>query len=322
MSESSAAEREIAGVENGGEEPSASAGTAPSGRTLKRSQPKKQTSLYKELPILVIVAVGLAFLIKSLFVQAFFIPSASMEKTLHGCPGCTGDRVLVNKLVYDFRDPHRGEIVVFNGKNTPFNSLGESETTVKSSNSLVNGIRHVQSFVGLGGNPNESDFIKRVIAVGGDTISCPAIPGNATICKSVVVNGRPIDESSYLFEDMGTYSTTGGPQMGAQRVFPQQTVPKDRLFVMGDHRDDSEDSRPNGTIPVSNVVGRAFVKVWPPSRVGGLGVPKVFQHTLAATAHVGDMGAAPLAAVATVLPVAGLRRRRAGRRRAYRRSAA
>ena len=87
------------------------------GRSLRRAPRRKkdETSFWKELPVLIVVALGLALLIKAFLVQAFFIPSGSMEKTLHGCPGCSGDRVLVNKLVYHFRDVRRGEVIVFNG---------------------------------------------------------------------------------------------------------------------------------------------------------------------------------------------------------------
>lgn len=275
-------------------------------------KPKKQGSLAKEIPILLIVAIGLAFLIKTLFVQAFFIPSGSMQNTLQ-----IHDRVLVNKLIYDFRDPHRGEVVVFNGKNSGFANIDESGSLQKSTNPIVKGIQQVQSFIGLGGNPNESDFIKRVVAVGGDTISCPAIPSNAMYCKNVVVNGHAINESAYLFEGGegdGRFSTEVGPYLADQMAFTQRTIPKGQLFVMGDHRNDSSDSRFNGTIPVNEVIGRAFIKVWPPSRIGGIGVPKAFQGNLASAIHVGDVGAAPMAAGVLVFPVAGLRRRRSRRR--------
>src|SRR3954454_12085129 len=84
----------------------------------RRKKPKKKGSLLRELPILLLIAFVLALLVKTFFVQAFFIPSGSMEQTLHGCPGCTGDRVLVNKVPYWFGEPEPGEIVVFKGPST------------------------------------------------------------------------------------------------------------------------------------------------------------------------------------------------------------
>src|SRR6266567_613857 len=105
------------------------------------------------------MALVLAVLIKTFLFQAFYIPSASMEPTLHGCPGCSGDRVLVNKLVYRVRDPHRGDIVVF---------VAEPDKTKR------NGFQRFfkNLFEGLGARtPADKDFIKRVIGLPGETIS-------------------------------------------------------------------------------------------------------------------------------------------------------
>lgn len=225
----------------------------------------RRRAAWQELPLLVAVALGLALLVKTLFVQAFFIPSASMERTLHGCTGCRGDRVLVNKLVYDVRSPHRGEIVVFDGDGTGF----PRENVTPPAGGAARVLRGVQSFLGLGGG-NDNDFIKRVIAVGGDTVSCPPRPDDPATCGAVVVNGVPLDESAYLFEDQKTFFAP------AQQPFPETRVPPGRLWVMGDHRDDSDDSRVHGTVPVDKVVGRAFAVVWPPTRFGGLGIPWTF----------------------------------------------
>jgi signal peptidase I len=210
-----------------------------------------------EIPLLVLVALALALVIKAFFVQAFFIPSESMEKTLHGCRGCNGDRVLVNKILYDFRDIHRGEIVVFRG---PPSWDAEVPTGPSSGNPVRRLLRGVGRAIGAA-PPSEKDFIKRVIGVPGDVVQCCDAKGR------VVVNGVPLDEP-YLYQD-------------DHATFGPVTVPKGRLWVMGDHRSASGDSRAHqddhqGTIPEQNVIGRAFVKVWPPNRIGRLPVPSTF----------------------------------------------
>jgi signal peptidase I len=249
-------------------------------RLVKR---QKRTSFLREFPVLIIIAFLLALLIKTFFVQAFWIPSASMERTL-----LINDRVLVNKLVYDFRDPRKGDIVVFNGDGTGFES---SETTIAPpSNPFARVMRDISGALGLGA-PNEKDFIKRVIGVGGDTVAC------CDAQNRVTVNGKSVNEP-YLFED------------NAMKFGPVK-VPKGDLWVMGDHRGDSQDSRFNGPIPASKVVGRAFVRVWPLSRIGFLSAPNIY-----------GAAAPALAGVALAVPVAGARRRgrphRPERRRGWR----
>ena len=253
---------------------------------------KKQTSFWKELPILVAVAVGLALLIKTFLLQAFYIPSGSMQNTL-----AIGDRVLVNKLVYDFRNPHRGEIVVFNGNGTGFENVAENIQAAPG-NVVQRTLRDVQGFLGLGGNPSEHDFIKRVVAIGGDTVECPpSKAGDPSSCLHVEVNGKALDESSYLFEDN-------------HRVFQATKIKKGYIWVMGDHRGSSSDSRDNGQVPVDHVVGRAFVTIWPFSHVGGHGVPKTFDQHLSADAPALALGAIGVAPIGLGRALARRRRRR------------
>lgn len=184
---------------------------------------KKKVPFWQELPILAVIAIVLALLIKTFLVQTFYIPSGSMENTLH-----LQDRVLVNKVVYDFRSPRRGEVVVFTG---------------------------------VEWGPDQ-DYIKRVIGLPGDTVQCCDPKGR------VMVNGTALDEP-YIFENTPL----------AQRSFDPVRVPAGRLWVMGDHRRASGDSRAhkddqwNGTIPLDRVVGRAVVIVWPPGRLDNLPVP-------------------------------------------------
>jgi len=199
---------------------------------------KKHGSFWRELPILLGVAIVVAILVRAFVLQTFYIPSESMEHTLN-----INDRVLVNKLVYDFRDPRRGEIVVFNSP---------------------------QSWRG---DPSETDFIKRVIGVGGDRVVCCDAQHRLT------VNGQALDEP-YLDHD-------DGPNLPAAPNTFDIVVPKGRLWVMGDNRFHSADSRDQysrtgdvtaSTIAVSAVVGRAFVLFWPFGRAQWLSVPGTFDH--------------------------------------------
>jgi signal peptidase I len=227
-------------------------------------------------------ALVMALLLKAFLVQAFFIPSESMERTLHGCRGCRGDRVLVNKVVYRFRDVHRGEVVVFNGKNTGF----PAETEVPPPrNNVERLLRSAKGAVGLGG-PSEKDFIKRVIGVAGDVVAC-CTDGKVT------VNGQPLDEP-YVHLSSSDAMVPFGPV----------TVPPGRLFVMGDHRDHSGDSRLFDTIPVSSVIGRAFVVFFPPFRQKVLRVPATFDPGARRRAL-----SPPVLGFVLAVPIAGVRRR-------------
>ncbi|WP_235486863.1 signal peptidase I, partial [Frankia sp. AvcI1] len=225
-----------AALDGTGGEPAPGADEPGTGRRVGRpgSGVRGRGSFLRELPVLVLVAFLLALLIKALLVQAFWIPSESMERTL-----LVDDRVLVNKVVYHFRDVHRGEIVVFNGKGTGFDH--QESIVPKPTNVVSKFVRGAQNLLGLGA-PSETDFIKRVIGVGGDTVACCDAEGRVT------VNGHPLDEP-YVYQN------------DYQRFGPVK-VPAGYLWVMGDHRGASSDARQNGPIPKDKVVGRAFVRVW------------------------------------------------------------
>jgi signal peptidase I len=261
---------------------------------------------WRELPFLVIVALGLALLIKTFLIQAFYIPSASMENTLQGgnpacsscgaSPGHPFDRVLVNKLVYDFRSPRRGEIVVFKG---PPRWPDESVFTTPS-NPIARVFHDISSAVGLAPS-SDSDFIKRVIGVGGDTVSCHR--------DVLSVDGRVLNNEPFTYPGSNPCSSDG---------FNGKTVhvrPGD-LFVMGDHRNDSDDSRAFGTVPVSDVVGRAFVVIWPASDWKSLPIPSTFDQA-GLNAHSSDDVVVGVAVVVVAAALLGwfvvIRRRRKGR---------
>jgi signal peptidase I len=220
----------------------------------KRRKRRKALSWWIELPILLVFALVLALLIKSFVVQAFFIPSSSMENTLE-----IGDKVLVNKLVYDFRPIHRGDIVVFNGDGSwdpvPAQSPPLLERVWDSISSL------------FGTAPGVHDYIKRVIGIPGDHVSC------CNQHSQITVNGVALNEASYLYP--------GNPPSTTRFSV---VVPPGRLWVMGDHRSVSWDSRGHqtypggGTIPENHVVGRAFVIVAPISRWRILPIPGTFEQ--------------------------------------------
>jgi signal peptidase I len=256
-------------------------------------RPRQPRSFWKELPILIGIALVLALLIKTFLVQAFSIPSDSMQNTLQ-----QGDRVLVDKLTPWFgSEPERGEVVVFHD---PDNWLaGEPAPN-------PNAVQKVLSWIGLMPSAEEKDLIKRVIGVGGDTVECKNT-------GPLLVNGHALNEP-YVYP--GNTPCSQDDQGGQFKV----KVPKGFIWVMGDHRQNSRDSRYNqadknhGMVPVDKVVGRAIVKAWPINRWDTLPVPDTFdqpglgeQSNAARSLTVAPEGIA----VAAVLPVVVWRRRRA-----------
>jgi len=187
-----------------------------------------------ELPGLILTALALALIIKTFLFQAFYIPSGSMQPTLE-----PGDRVLVNKIPYYLHEPERGDIIVFE----------DPHPGREPDRGIVGGFLNWLT-QGLGfTSPDYEDFIKRVIGVPGDVVRGKD--------GKVLVNGKPIDEP-YLTQKTDEF----GPF----------EVPQGKLFVMGDNRKASNDSRFGlGFVPIDRVVGKAFVIIWPPSNVDGLG---------------------------------------------------
>jgi signal peptidase I len=255
-------------------------------------QAKKQRSFWKELPILIGIALVLALLIKTFLVQAFSIPSDSMQNTLQ-----EGDRVLVDKLTPWFgSEPERGEVVVFHD---PDNWLAGEPTA------NPNAVQTFLSWIGLMPSAEEKDLIKRVIGVGGDTVSCKD-------SGPLMVNGKALNEP-YVYP--GNTPCSVDDQGGQFTV----KVPKGYIWVMGDHRQNSRDSRYNqsdehhGMVPVDDVVGRAVVKAWPINRWGTLPVPDTFDQKGLDTKSAASaaLTVAPNGiALAGVVPVALWRRRK------------
>ncbi|MFD7923757.1 signal peptidase I [Streptomyces sp. NPDC059740] len=237
---------------DGGEGPGTASSRGGRRRHRREAAPRP---LWKELPLLVVAALVLALVIKTFLVQAFSIPSGSMENTL-----LVGDRVLVDKLTPWFgSEPERGEVVVFHD---PGGWLAGEPAT------QTNALQDALAFVGLSPSSDERDLIKRVIGVGGDTVKCSGT-------GPVRVNGKALDEP---------YVQPGNTPCTQGRSFTVK-VPRGDIWVMGDHRQDSADSsywhqvRPGHEfVPVDDVVGRAFAVAWPISQWTTLPVPSTFKQ--------------------------------------------
>ncbi len=180
-----------------------------------RRRPKRRSGVALRLLVLIAVAGMLAVTLRTFVVEPFWIPSESMEQTLHGCAGCDDDRLLVDKLSYKLHGVHRGDVVVFSRP--------------------------------PGVNATEQVLIKRVIGLAGESVS-----GHD---GKVWIGDRSLDESYVNRECEGT------------RDFAAITVPAGDIFVMGDNRCDSTDSRVFGPIKKSSIIGRAFLIIWPLGRI-------------------------------------------------------
>ena len=241
----------------------------------QRDKPDKKRGALREFAILITIALVIYYVMLTFVARPYLIPSESMEPTLHGCPGCTGDRIMVDKITYRFTDPQPGDVIVFKGP--PNWSLNYK--SIRSDNPVVRWIQNALSFIGFV-PPDENDLVKRVIAVGGQTVECRNDTG-------LTVDGKRVDEP-YL--DPATMNVDPAVAPCLTQEFGPVTVPEGRLWVMGDNRTHSADSRLHctnrpediqrgilctgdpvaGTIPVENVIGKARFIAWPPSRWGGI----------------------------------------------------
>ncbi len=227
---------------------------------------RKRRGSWRRLMIIVLAAIVLMLVVKAFVVQVYRIPSASMEDTL-----LTGDRVLVSKLVYHFRSIGRGDIVVFSGRGS-WGGMSGAPDPAPPRNPFLRVVDDVLADAGI--YSTQTYYIKRVIGLPGDHVAC---------CRDgkMTVNGIPLDEKSYLF-----------PGASPSTLQFSIVVPRGRLWVMGDDRAISDDSRghmtsapEDGTIPESQVVGRAFLVIWPFSQFGDLPIPGPFQQPALGLAH-------------------------------------
>ncbi len=205
-------------------------------------------SAVKEIVIVVVLALVLATVVRVFLFQAFLIPSGSMENTLQ-----VGDRVLVSKLTTRFGEIERGDVVVFSDPGSWLGPVPPGPGGVRGA------LSSALQFVGVLPSDSEGHLIKRVVGVGGDQVACCDSAGRVT------VNGVGVDETGLL-----------KPGVAASLTEFDVMVPSGSVWVMGDNRPNSGDSRVHGAVPLDDVVGRTFAIVWPPDRWGAISRSDVY----------------------------------------------
>ena len=225
----------------------------PQTRDDERRRDEKQGSLGRELIVIVVVALALSVLVRTFVAQAFYVPSSSMENTLK-----VQDRILVSKLSTQLGGVNRGEIVVFT-------DTGGWLPPAEQPTGLAGAARNALMWVGLLPSDTGEDLVKRVIGVAGDHVVC------CNTKSQIVLNGVPLVEPYVK------------PGSSTDQVKFDIVVPQGRVFVMGDNRADSSDSRfhldvEKGTIPAANVVGRVVAVIWPISSWSGEPIPSTFDN--------------------------------------------
>jgi len=203
----------------------------------------------RELLIVVGIALVLSSVVRIFIFQAFYVPSASMQDTL-----LLQDRIIATKITKPFTDIKRGQIVVFKDP-------GDWLPVFEEDKNLP---MHLLSVVGLLPSDAGDDLVKRVIGIGGDTIKCCSPQGN------ILINNTELKDQDFI-----------KPGVNTNQVEFEITVPKNRIFVMGDNRPDSRDSRFHletayGTVPTRNVVGPVNLRIWPFNRFAVLKIPEAF----------------------------------------------
>lgn len=235
-------------------EKSAPAEAASASEGAAKIQPRRRGWLVflRDVVVIVLIAVLVSLVVKTFLVRSFYIPSGSMEDTLH-----IKDRILVDEITPRFGEYERGDIVVFRD---PGGWLPPSNAPARPP--VVEAAEWVLSLVGLAAPDSDDHLVKRIIGLPGDHVVCCNAIGQIT------VNGVPIDESDYLKLPAGETAASGDPF--------DVTVPEGSLWVLGDNRYRSKDSRYNtdqpgeGFVPIDNLVGRAFLVTWPFDRFGAL----------------------------------------------------
>lgn len=202
----------------------------------------------REVLIVLVTAIVLSVVVRTFFVQAFYVPSQSMENTL-----LPSDRILASKITTNLFGVQRGQVVVFKDPGDWLPQVVPPQAPP---------LRQALEFIGIVPTNKGEDLVKRVIAVGGDRIACCDPQGR------IVLNGVPLDEP-YI-----------KPGVSTDQVQFDVKVPEGSVFVLGDNRSESADSRyhldeNDGGVPVDNVVGRVFLNVWPLSRISTFPIPEV-----------------------------------------------
>lgn len=233
-------------------------------------------SLLREVAIIVGCVLLLTWLLQTFIGRQYVIPSESMESTLIGCDGCTNDRIVIDKMAYRFGDPEPGDVVVFKGPSESWNGAWVSP---RSTNPVMHKAQDALSWFGFA-PPDENNLVKRVIATGGQTIECRNDEG-----VGVKVDGKPLREPYINMELQRETLAAYGPDSGVSDKLPPCLgpdfgpikVPEGNVWVMGDNRLNSQDSRYHvddqyqGTVPVSDIRGKVRTIIYPFSRIGGVG---------------------------------------------------
>lgn len=231
---------------------------------------RREAPWYIEIPVVIVLTLLAIFLLQTFVGRVYMIPSQSMEPTLHGCEGCTGDRIFVDKISYRFTDPEPGDVVVYKGTE----SWNTGFVSQRSGNDLVRGLQNLGSYVGLVA-PDENDLVKRIIAEGGQTVSCQeGDPG-------IMVDGQVIDDSYTLQPPAFPVDPATGSGACGGSYFGPLNVPADHYFMLGDNRTNSADSRYHlgdqyqGTIPADHIRGKVQAIIYPFNRIGGIDDPDI-----------------------------------------------
>lgn len=225
----------------------------PSARTTAPRRRRGVLIFLRDVLVIVLIAALVSFVVKSFVVRSFFIPSASMERTL-----LIDDRILVDELTPRWTGYERGDVVVFKD---PGGWL-DAQPQTPAQPPLVEAVDWVLNFVGISATDSQDHLVKRVIGTSGDHVICCNALGQITI------NGAPIDELAYL-------NLPEGDTAASNEAF-DVVVPEESVWLLGDNRDRSRDSRAHqdlpsgGFVPLANVVGKAFLTTWPFDRVGSI----------------------------------------------------
>lgn len=207
----------------------------------------------RDVLVIVLIAAVVSFVVKTFIVRSFYIPSASMERTL-----LINDRILVDELTPRWTGYERGDVVVFQDPGGWLDPQPQSPAQPP----LVQAVDWVLTFIGVSASDSQDHLVKRVIGLPGDHVVCCNALGQITI------NGAPIDELGYLNLPDGDTAASNEPF--------DVVVPDESLWLLGDNRDRSRDARAHqdlpsgGFVPISNVVGKAFLTTWPFGRIGAI----------------------------------------------------